>query len=133
MSASASGNSSLTMSSRLSFFAAAGDEDFAGSDHFEDAVFSDQILEFVKFGGGAGLFDDIAAIGSVVDADMEFLDIFGDKRFYRGGRLGFKKGQFFFHGISGMLFTMDDINELVDIFDDLFKCFQVAFGGDGHA
>ena len=57
-------------------FLSAGDEDLAGAHHLQDPVFFNENFELVKFGGGAGLLDDVTAFRGIINADMEFTRAF---------------------------------------------------------
>lgn len=113
---------------------AAGHDDFAGADGFTDVELAEHahggvdLVSVAMDHNDEGGFVQVDGFAAVVLDDLENLRALGgtglnlDEDHLAGDRV-----------VIRVFITVDDIDEFVALFDDLFEAFGLAADADGHA
>ena len=113
---------------------AAGHDDLAGADRFDDLELREHRDGGIDLGGVSGNEGDHRCRGEIDGFSAEMLDDLErlGALFVAGEE--FDEDQFLDHGVLGVVLgAMDDVDELADLHDDLAEAFRITGDADGHA
>lgn len=113
---------------------AAGHDDLAGADGFDDVELREHVDRGVHFQAVAVDHDDHRSWCQIDGFPGEMLGDLQGHRALFGRALNLDKHHFLGHRVvRGVLEAMDDVDELVDLHDDLRETFRITGNADGHA
>ena len=108
--------------------------DHAAASHVDLAVGAHQIDELVQLLGVAGSFEREALDGRIDDARAEDLSLFQNRRTaFEAGPHAQENHLAGHRGAFRQVACLQDVDELVDLFDDLGADLRVHIHHDGHA